>query len=87
MEQEKQEGGYSLAMEMFAELRRQIARQLMFIYLLLFIIAMLFGFIFYDRWLDSQSETEYAITTENIIEQDNMTNSDGSGHHIVNSPK
>lgn len=85
--EKKQENDYSLTMHMFAELRKQIARQAMFIYVLIFVIAALLGYIFYDRWLDSQMETEYTITAENIIEQDNMTNSDGSGHHIVNSPK
>lgn len=85
MEQEKQEGGYSLAMEMFAELRRQIARQLMFIYLLLFIIAMLFGFIFYDRWLDSQ--VEHSIVTESYIDQDNATDLDNISNSIDNDIK
>lgn len=81
------ESGYSFAMTLLAELRQQYARQVKIMYVLIFVIAALLGYIFYDRWLDSQMETQYAITTENIIEQDNMTNSDGSGHHIVNSPK
>lgn len=85
MEQEKQEGGYSLAMDMFAELRKHIARQLMFIYVLLFVIAMLFGYIFYDRWLDSQAE--HSIVTESYIDQDNATDLDNISNSINNDIK
>lgn len=81
--EKKQENDYSLTMHMFAELRKQIARQIMFIYVLIFVIAALLGYIFYDRWLDSQVESEYTVTTDSEIHQDNMTNSDGSGHRVI----
>ena len=81
------ESGYSFVMTLLAELRQQYARQVKIMYVMIFVITALLSYIFYDRWLDSQVESEYSMTTDNIIEQDNMTNSDGSGHQIVNSPK
>ena len=81
------ESGYSFAMTLLAELRQQYARQVKIMYVLIFIVASLLGYIFYDRWLDSQTETEYTITTDSDIHQDNMTNSDGGGHSIITNTK
>lgn len=81
------ESDYSFTMTLLAELRQQYTRQVKIMYVLIFVIAALLGYIFYDRWLDSKSETEYTITTESIIDQDNMSNSDGSGHNIITNTK
>lgn len=84
---EEKEKVYSFAMELLAELRRRSERLVIIIFVELFVIAALFGYIFYDRWLDSQTETEYTITTDSDIHQDNMTNSDGGGHSIITNTK
>lgn len=81
------ESGYSFTMTLLAELRQQYTRQVKIMYVLIFVIAALLGYIFYDRWLDSQVETEYTITTDSDIRQDNMTNSDGGGHSIITNTK
>lgn len=84
---EEKEKVYSFAMELLAELRRRSERLVIIIFVELFVIAALFGYIFYDRWLDSQTETEYTITTDSDIHQDNMTNSYGGGHSIITNNK
>lgn len=84
---EEKEKVYSFAMELLVELRRRSERLVIIIFVELFVIAALFGYIFYDRWLDSQTETEYTITTDSDIHQDNMTNSDGGGHSIITNTK
>lgn len=77
------ESGHSIAVSLLAELRRQYTRQSKFTYVLLFVCITLLSYIFYDRWLDSKVESEYVITTDSEIHQDNMTNSDGGGHRII----
>lgn len=85
MEQEKQESGYSFTMTLLAELRQQYTRQVKVMYVLIFVIAALLGYIFYDRWLDSK--IEYNIVTESYIDQDNATDLDNISNSINNNIK
>lgn len=79
------ESGYSFAMTLLAELRQQYARQVKIMYVLIFVIASLLGYIFYDRWLDSQVES--GTVTERYITQDNATDIDNLSGVISNNIK
>lgn len=79
------ESGYSFAMTLLAELRQQYARQVKIMYVLIFVIAALLGYIFYDRWLDSQVES--STVTKSYITQDNATDVDNLSGSIGNNIK
>lgn len=79
------ESGYSFTMTLLAELRQQYTRQVKVMYVLIFVIAALLGYIFYDRWLDSQ--VEHNIVTKSYIDQDNATDLDNISNSINNNIK
>lgn len=79
------ESGYSFAMTLLAELRQQYARQVKIMYVLIFIVASLLGYIFYDRWLDSKVESN--IVTDSYIDQDNTSSMNDITGTITNNIK
>lgn len=79
------ESGYSFTMTLLAELRQQYTRQVKIMYVLIFVIAALLGYIFYDRWLDSQVESN--IVTDSYINQDNTSSMNDITGTITNNIK
>lgn len=84
MKQNEENENYGFAMTLLAEMRLQNNKLIKFTYFFMFICIALLSYIFYDRYLDSQ--TEHSIVTENILSQDNQTG-DNISNNISNNIK